>query len=1191
MKIFQFGDLHLDAITADNTRPAVQEILKAARKEQPDLIVNTGDLAWRRGSLEPWVALELRELHVELSKIAPVIVVAGNHDLATGGNQVGTVFGALKSAERSEHIFLAEKPCVTRWGLVPIACLPYPSVRGKSHEEASAELVEMLRGLAAESRPITPAILIYHGSIAGARTDSEQTMSTEIDLVLNEADIPACFEAVLCGHIHRPQRIGRAFYNGSPAPLSFSEEKSEHGYVSWEGVPLEPTFHALPVAHPLITVDLRNLKDLPFAAIPGDPPLAGAKVRCITVATSEEASSTVALLTEYLKGMGAHSVKVMIEHPGDRHSANAPEVKPEASIGALLDLYAEQHPHINGTLDALKDFAASIEGKLSPEARMRAQSVGYKLLRLEWSNWKSYGEHNSLEMDQLGRLVAIEGDNATGKSNVAELEAFALYGKFIRGRQSLAEAVRIGQDDAFVLAEFEAAGERWQVHRRLKINGKGIGSSVLNLASLRGGAWLERPGADSRETQAFIEQLVGPIEIYLATRFASQGDIDRLLGLTPAEFKDTMQQAFGAEIFDERAKLANPELIDARRALDMHAASLAPWREEAAKLGERTEALASLECSLKERREMAARAEAELGTAADKHREIKSKLDRIEAEQSAWDLGAAALDKTITDAGARLDGLKESISVARAQVERASMASADRLRLPELRRTRDLALTAAERQKAADAEARHAAELLTHAKMKLENVETAWHKETERIQRESSRITEEHWRSSSKLSDRVVQAKERLNQLSEEWETRLAQAKRQAELIGQTPFGEKCAEAACPLIAEAVTARQSIPAFDERRTAELQAAANAIMVADSESVAELSSFHEAHMEITSRLESRSSNCSPERGTLELEFQTAKARHGHALAAWVDGEFPDLDAIDIEISMLEASQADIIAGDSARAQLSMIFEPEAEALTSRLEEANRARASLCQRPAANGLTAALGSAKTDMEKATISLAEFTARVELAIRDQAQAQVRIESSKEAAAKLEASEVQRAQLENALTIRSTYMTAMGRDGLPYLMLMRALPALERHANHFLCDDIGSGLQIEIEGLKSTQAGDERLEVVIRYRNDFGLHSLAAASGFERVAIGYALRAALALTQAQAHGLQISHWIADEGWGVFDDTNLLTVGQPMLRRLAEKFGRVIVISHQAPIREVCDTHLLVEADAVNGSSIRRTA
>ena len=82
-----------------------------------------------------------------------------------------------------------------------------------------------------------------------------------------------------------------------------------------------------------------------------------------------------------------------------------------------------------------------------------------------------------------------------------------------------------------------------------------------------------------------------------------------------------------------------------------------------------------------------------------------------------------------------------------------------------------------------------------------------------------------------------------------------------------------------------------------------------------------------------------------------------------------------------------------------------------------------------------------------------------------------------------------------------------------------------------------------------------------------------------------------ALAQVQAEAQGVTVSHWIADEGWGVFSETNLVRIGQPMLGRLAERFGRVIVISHQAPISEVCDTRLTVEACAEHGSRLKAAA
>jgi len=80
-RVLLFADVHLDATTQDNVLPALASILQTARDENPDIIVNAGDLAFKRESLAPWVSRELRRFHVALAEVAPVIVVPGNHDL------------------------------------------------------------------------------------------------------------------------------------------------------------------------------------------------------------------------------------------------------------------------------------------------------------------------------------------------------------------------------------------------------------------------------------------------------------------------------------------------------------------------------------------------------------------------------------------------------------------------------------------------------------------------------------------------------------------------------------------------------------------------------------------------------------------------------------------------------------------------------------------------------------------------------------------------------------------------------------------------------------------------------------------------------------------------------------------------------------------------------------------------------
>lgn len=1149
-RILHFADLHLDASTRANTEHALEQLIEASREQQPDLIVNAGDLSMRRGLVAPWVSHALRRLHVELAKVAPVIVVSGNHDMS-GNGEVGAVLGALDLSDAMPgRLHLIERPQVVRVAGLAVACLPYPSRQWllAQRPELSAkevlpalsdELAAVARGLGAEIAPGERAILVYHGSISGARTDSEQTMSTEIDLVLNEGEIPAVFEAVLCGHIHKAQGIGRAVYSGSPCPLNFGEGKSEHGYVMWDtGQGEAPhwqikdwtfTHHVLRPKHRMVTVDMRGTLEDQMSAINdgGDGRYVGARIRVLgTVASGVPPEAATANWTAFYMNAGAHEVKVIIERP-EENRVTGPEVSAEASMGALLYLYAARHPGIDAdTLAGLKDLAVEVDGALTPEARLAQKVGGYRLHRLGWSNWKSYGEGNEIDLDTLGRLVVIEGENATGKSNAAEVEAFALYGKFVRGRQSLAEAVRIGQDEAIVSAEFEADGSLWKVQRRIKVNGKGVGSQVLTLSRcVARGVFEAADAGTASETQKKIESLVGPFDLYLATRFASQGDIDRLLELSPAEMKDTLQKALATSVFDEREKIGTALRNVAERTLAEHEASLTAWREiaggkdvaaAALELSKSTHAEAVRACEQTTERQRAAEAALVLATAE------ASELDARRADHNA--AKAAREDALVAMADAENN-------VARLESLVASLGDIE----SKLAALREL------RQQKTDEEV-----LLAQAREAEAQAVTA-EREVERLTLQLTALEE---KAAAALARHEDDTEDRIRRLGE----KIDAARKAAALIGSVPFGEKCAEAKCAFVRNAVEARDGLAALDAEQ-------------------ANVKPLYEA------RREELIAEYQAKAKPLREAFTAAKARAGELRAtAEVAAHGGDYLAECVQaIAFLEAGGWEEKSRQAAEANGRLdALRPALEEKRSEAKRASDRLEALGPRPDAAGTSERLEEARRVAGEAKACSAAAADLLEKAVRAGGVAEGRLAECQKAEAKLAESESVGAAHRRRVELCRIYVRAVGRDGLPFLMLERALPALEAHANHFLSEDDPSGLRLEIGGLKDLQSGESRSEVTLRYRNGFGTHSVAAASGFERSVIGIALRAALSQVQAEASGMGVEHWITDECSGVCDETNLLVM-QQVFRRIAERFGRVIFISHQKEVQQIADSRLRV--------------
>jgi DNA repair exonuclease SbcCD ATPase subunit/DNA repair exonuclease SbcCD nuclease subunit len=1166
MRILHFADLHLDPATRDNTRPALRRLVEAVQREKPDLVVNAGDLSMKRGHLAPWVALELREAHVAMSRVCPVIVVAGNHDLA-GGTEVGTVFGALKAAN-STDLYLYEKPGAIDISGRHVACIPYPSrhellarfpdLKADEIDGAlSTELHNTLDMVADGSE-----ILIFHGSIAGAATDSEQIMSTEIDMVLVEDAVPSSIRAILCGHIHRAQEIGRAAYPGSPAPLNFGETRSEHGYLVWDdaGGKWSRRFVPLEVEHPLVTLDWRESRN-------GVPDVTRARVRVmLSIPRHEDTAARRAAVTAEILAAGAHEVRCVIERP-DQGPLRGPEVRADWSLERLIALYCEQTPEAQPIAAALEEVAIRINESLPIDYQHEA-FAGYELDRLWWKNWKSLSG-GELKLSDLGPLTAIEGPNGAGKSNVAEVEAFALYGRTPRGSQPLGEMVRQGERTAIAACEITAAGARWKVERRIKVSTKGVGAAELALFRQEqmdteqgsGLAWAPASAGTARETQALIERLVGPWELYPPTRFASQGDIDRLLDLTPADLKDTLQATLGVRVYEAREAVGAGMLRQAEKDLSDHTAGLAAWTAEAGTLPDRKVALANSESAAKAARTALAEAKAEEGRMSERVREIGERRARLAEEVQRYTRALA----DATEAEKQAASLKASLDQLRAELHLCAAAKDKAAQLPALRAQLDEHLE------------------LKEIRLDMETALAAAQAALADVEKRASLEADNHRQAADRLRFEVVRREQAVKEAvrileagTRQWNERLEEVRRAADGLVLVPFGEKCVTAKCPLVAGAVSAREALPGLEERRAAEIAAAEAGVALA-SEERAET-------REEQARLEAAWGEMRP-----LLAEEVSSARRVVTVKREALQALPEADPAAIRARIVE-TEAHVATAVRAKGLETTIAELEPHAAAA-LRRSVDTRAQVPTPPDGEELDAELELATRRHNECVVREGLRREDLDVAVRAAAEAQVRVEAALAAQARLDTAAADGAALADRVEVLRAHQRMVGRDGLPYLMLQRSLPALEMHANHFLCDDMGAGRRVEIEPLREMRDGSQKAEVVIRYRNDFGLHSLAAASGFERVAIGYALRAALAQVMAEAQGVTVGHWWADEGWGVFDDIQIVTVGQPMLRRLAERFGRVLLISHQAPIREVCDTRLCVVPDYDKGSRLESVA
>jgi DNA repair exonuclease SbcCD ATPase subunit len=159
---------------------------------------------------------------------------------------------------------------------------------------------------------------------------------------------------------------------------------------------------------------------------------------------------------------------------------------------------------------------------------------------------------------------------------------------------------------------------------------------------------------------------------------------------------------------------------------------------------------------------------------------------------------------------------------------------------------------------------------------------------------------------------------------------------------------------------------------------------------------------------------------------------------------------------------------------------------------------------------------------------------------------------------------------QLEEQFGLYEYYLNALGKDGVSYELISKALPMIEGEVNNILGQIVEFGLQLEMDG--------KNINANIVY--DDQQWSLEMCSGMERFISGLAIRIALINV---CNLPRPNFLVVDEGFGTLDNENLTSLYM-LFAYLKTQFDFVMIISHIDSMRDVVDS--LMEIKKVNGFS-----
>jgi DNA repair exonuclease SbcCD ATPase subunit/DNA repair exonuclease SbcCD nuclease subunit len=151
---------------------------------------------------------------------------------------------------------------------------------------------------------------------------------------------------------------------------------------------------------------------------------------------------------------------------------------------------------------------------------------------------------------------------------------------------------------------------------------------------------------------------------------------------------------------------------------------------------------------------------------------------------------------------------------------------------------------------------------------------------------------------------------------------------------------------------------------------------------------------------------------------------------------------------------------------------------------------------------------------------------------------------------------------ELETTYEAYNHYMLAVGRDGVPYELMSKAIPNMEAEINGILSQIVDFTVSLEVDG--------KNINGKLNYDFD-RIWPLENSSGMERFVSSLAIRVAL----LNASNLPKSNMlIIDEGFGVLDAEHMHSM-QTLFNLLKTHFDFILIVSHLDTARDMVD-HLI---------------
>ena len=372
MKVLHTSDWHVGRRIrgrdrSEEHRDVLSELVDLARAHEVDLTLVAGDI-FDNASPTPAAEQIVWRALLDLSEVAPVLVVAGNHDNPARLDAVAPLLGRVGVTVVGIPRGPGEGGVATLRDLgVKVAMLPFVSQRaivkaedimGSDPDQHAGQYEERMRrvvaALTADMGTDTVNMLLSHLTVYGGVAGGGERTAHIFGYAVPASLFPGHLAYVALGHLHRQQKMPHSspvWYSGSPLQLDFGEVADQKGALLVKAEPGRPaSVEELPLHSGRRLVELTGTLEqvLARAVETGD-----AYVRVVL-----RESARVGLADEVRDAI-PNAVEVVLDNPAERQRSSEPRqtLDPTEAFARYLAEKDAADPRVQSLFAELLDEA------------------------------------------------------------------------------------------------------------------------------------------------------------------------------------------------------------------------------------------------------------------------------------------------------------------------------------------------------------------------------------------------------------------------------------------------------------------------------------------------------------------------------------------------------------------------------------------------------------------------------------------------------------------------------------------------------------------------------------------------------------------------------------------------------------------------------------------------------------------